>query len=189
MTSRLAAGARRVLLAAARSAIECKLAGRAYVPPEAPAEVRAACGAFVTLRNRQSGELRGCIGFVEADDALLETVARAAVAAATNDLRFHAVALDELPHLRIEVSVLSPLVPIRPEDVEVGTHGLCLRSGRRAGLLLPQVAPEHGWDRDALLENLCRKAGVPRATWRQPDALLLGFTAEVFGEPAPPAPP
>ena len=88
----------------------------------------------------------------------------------------------ELPSLDIEVSVLSRTVPVRPEDVEIGTHGLIIRCAGRAGLLLPQVPVEHGWDRKGFLEETCRKAGLPKDAWKRPDAELLGFTAEVLGE-------
>jgi uncharacterized protein (TIGR00296 family) len=83
--------------------------------------------------------------------------------------------------LRIEISVLTPIVPIRPDDVEVGVHGLLIRKGGRRGLLLPQVAAEHGWDRQAFLSAVCEKAGLLRDAWRA-DAELYSFTAEVFGE-------
>ena len=105
-----------------------------------------------------------------------------AVAAATRDGRFEPVTASELASLRIEISVLSPLAPIRPADVEVGRHGLLLRYGDRRGVLLPQVPAEHGWDREAFLAHTCEKAGLPADTWRRPGVELSGFTATVFGE-------
>ena len=115
---------------------------------------------------------------------MLETVAAMAVAAATRDSRFAPVSARELDSLRIEISVLSPLEPIRPDDVEVGRHGLLLHYGDRRGVLLPQVPAEHGWDREAFLAHTCEKAGVPADTWKRPDVELQGFTATVFGEDA-----
>ena len=169
------------LLEAARLAIAAHLKG------EEPAigddgEPWPAQGAFVTLRTRGSGELRGCIGHVEADQPLVSTVRRMAVAAATQDPRFPLVTLEELDALRLEISVLSPLAPIDPEDVEVGRHGLLLRFRGRSGLLLPQVPVAQRWDRDTFLGHTCRKAGLPPDTWRDPACELLAFTAIVFGE-------
>jgi AmmeMemoRadiSam system protein A len=173
---------RRSLLRAAREAIAAQLAGRKAVLPPLAGGLRGARGAFVTLRRAADGELRGCVGHMEADEPLLETVADMAVAAATRDTRFESVTASELASLRIEISVLSPLAPIRPADVEVGRHGLLLRYGDRRGVLLPQVPAEHGWDREAFLGATCEKAGLPPDTWRRPGVELLGFTATVFGE-------
>lgn len=173
---------RRSLLRAAREAIAAHLSGRkAWLPP-ATGGLGAACGAFVTLRRLADEELRGCVGQMEASEPLLETVAEMAVAAATRDGRFAPVSASELDSLRIEISVLSPLAPIDPADVEVGRHGLLLRCGDRRGVLLPQVPVEYGWDREAFLAHTCEKAGLPPDTWRRPGVELLGFTATVFAE-------
>lgn len=144
--------------------------------------MRAARGAFVTLRGREGGELRGCVGVMEAQAPLLETVARVAVMAATADGRFDPVTAGELAGLGLEVSVLGPLFEVRPQEVEVGRHGLLLRSGERHGVLLPQVALEHGWERETFLDRACGKAGLPAGAWRQPEVQVLAFTAEVFSE-------
>ncbi len=185
-TGGLSAEARRVLLALARGAIEARLGAAASGPEpsdrETKRELERPCGAFVTLRRRADGELRGCVGYVEPRFPLRESVTRAAVAAALEDGRFDGVTLAELPSLGIEISALSRTKPIRPDHIVVGTHGLILRCAGRGGLLLPQVATEHGWDRDQFLEHTCRKAALPSGAWRRPDAELLGFTAEVFGE-------
>ena len=105
-----------------------------------------------------------------------------AVAAATQDLRFPCVTAAELPLLAVEISVLTPPVPIAAEDVQPGVHGLIVRAAGRSGLLLPQVATDHGWDRETFLAHTCVKAGLPRDAWRDPGATLLAFTAIVFGE-------
>ena len=78
---------------------------------------------------------------------------------------------------------LGPLEPIRPEDVEVGRHGLLIGFKGRRGVLLPQVPVENGWDRETFLAHTCRKAGLPEDTWKRTGVELLGFTAVVFGEP------
>jgi AmmeMemoRadiSam system protein A len=185
--SDLAPGSRELLVRLARASIEAHLAGHDR-PPADPApdgldpELRENRGAFVTLRRRADGHLRGCVGRVESDESLVETVARMAVAAATTDPRFPAVTLAELPELQLEISALSGALAILPEDVVIGTHGLIVRFGDKSGLLLPQVAIEHRLDREAFLGWVCRKAGLPRDTWRDPACSLLGFTAVVFGE-------
>jgi AmmeMemoRadiSam system protein A len=182
MSADLAAEDRAALLRIAREAIVAGVAGERYAPADLRPALEDKRGAFVTLHERSSGDLRGCIGYIEPLFSLAETVARAGVAAALNDHRFEPVTAGELPGLAIEISVLSPPEPIRPEDVVVGTHGLILSLGNRAGLLLPQVPVEWGWDREAFLDQTCRKAGLPPGTWRRSDARLLGFTATVFGE-------
>ena len=173
---------RRQLLAIARQAITSALSGEATVPAATSPVLAEKRGAFVTLTCRGSDELRGCIGYIEPLYPLVETVSRAAIAAALHDHRFEPVGRAELPELAIEISVLSVPQPIRPEEVVVGTHGLIVRLGGRSGLLLPQVATEYGWDAATFLDHTCRKAGLGPGTWRQAGVELLGFTATVFGE-------
>lgn len=172
------------LLSLARAAVAARLADEPFDWRShglSPAFDRKG-GAFVTLTRRADHELRGCVGYVEALFPLGETVARAAVLAATEDHRFPVVRPDELPTLAMEISLLSPLLPIRPEEVRIGTHGLMIRHGGSSGLLLPQVPEEHGWDLATFLDQTCRKAGLPPGDWRHPDTELRGFTATVFGE-------
>ncbi len=171
---------RKELLAIARRAAESYVK-EGKVPEESPASGKLAApgAAFVTLSRK--GRLRGCIGYTEAVAPLCKTVQECAVAAATEDPRFPPVGPGEMDSLRIEISVLTPLVPIRPDEVEVGVHGLLIRKGGRRGLLLPQVAAEHGWDRRTFLSAVCEKAGLLRDAWRA-GAELYSFTAEVFGE-------
>ena len=68
------------------------------------------------------------------------------------------------------------------EEIEVGRHGLMISCGPHRGLLLPQVPVEWGWDREEFLEHTCLKAGLPPDAWRQEDAELVSFEAEVFSE-------
>jgi AmmeMemoRadiSam system protein A len=151
------------------------------IPDESPASERlnAPGAAFVTLT--EHGHLRGCIGYTEARAPLYRTVQECAVASATEDPRFLPVSPAEIGSLRIEISVLTPLLPIRPEAVDVGVHGLMVKRGGRRGLLLPQVPTEYGWDRETFLAQVCVKAGLPRDAWRA-GAELYSFTAEVFAE-------
>ena len=137
-------------------------------------------GVFVTLHIR--GELRGCIGTTEGDEPLGEATIRCAASAALHDPRFPATRSEELEALSIEISVLSPLTPIRPEDIEIGRHGLVVSDENHRGLLLPQVAPEHGLNREQFLEETCRKARMPRDAWQWPSTRIQGFTCEVFSD-------
>lgn len=139
-------------------------------------------GAFTTLH--LNGALRGCIGFIEAIQPLYKAVINTAAAAAFEDPRFTSVTSEEAEHLQIEISVLSPMFPIKPEEVEVGKHGLLVNFHGRRGLLLPQVPVEWGWNREQFLSETCRKAGVPRDAWLR-GATFEAFTAEVFGEATP----
>ena len=176
----LDAGERKALLAVARRALEGYVGSRSMPREEVPEGKLSAPGAaFVTLT--KDGRLRGCIGFTEAVAPLYRVVQECAVAAATEDPRFPPVSPRELPSLRIEISVLTPLFPIGPGEVEVGRHGLMVTQGRKRGLLLPQVPVEWGWDRETFLDQTCVKAGLAPSAWRH-EATLQGFTAEVFGE-------
>ncbi|HWY54364.1 MAG TPA: AmmeMemoRadiSam system protein A [Terriglobales bacterium] len=136
-------------------------------------------GAFTTIYFH--GQLRGCVGYVLAVFSLYRTVAETARAAAFEDTRFHPVTLAEAPALEVSLSILSPLQAIKPEEVEIGIHGLVIAQGGRRGLLLPQVPVAHGWDRPTFIEQTCLKAGLPRDAW-QSGATLEAFTAEVFGD-------
>jgi AmmeMemoRadiSam system protein A len=137
-------------------------------------------GVFVTLHAR--GRLRGCIGVIEAFELLGESIARCAANAALRDPRFSPVRVEELPELEIEISLMSPLQPILPENIEIGKHGLLISQGSKRGLLLPQVAVEHKLGRDQFLEETCRKAGLNAKAWQEPDTQIFGFTCEVFSE-------
>ncbi len=137
---------------------------------------------FVTLRVRETGELRGCRGEVIARQPLWESVMNMAVASATDDPRFVPVTLNEVPELHIEISALTPMKPIQPEEVVVGRHGLMIVKGYNSGLLLPQVPVEQGWDREEFLRGLCHKAWLPPNAWKDKDAQLYSFEAEVWGE-------
>lgn len=174
--------ARRALLELARRTIEASVR-RQPLPavPTAVPEIAQPRGAFVTIE--RDHRLRGCIGYTQPVGSLAETVQQAAVGAALHDPRFKPVEPSELDHLDLEISVLSPPLPVTdPSRIQVGTHGLIIRKGRLSGLLLPQVATEYGWDRRTFLEETCRKAGLPPTAWQDPDVKIYLFTAEVFTE-------
>jgi AmmeMemoRadiSam system protein A len=179
----LTAGERAELLRVARQSLEEHFAGRGPLLPEPTTPTLGEHrGAFVTLHEAREGDLRGCVGMMRAEESLVRTVARMAVSAAVEDGRFAPVTARELPQLQVEISALGPLLPIRPEDVEVGRHGLLVSHRGRRGVLLPQVPVEHEWDRETFLDHTCMKAGLAPEAWREEGVELLGFTAEVFGE-------
>ncbi|MCK5734852.1 MAG: AmmeMemoRadiSam system protein A [Spirochaetaceae bacterium] len=168
---------RETLIFIARSAIEAELDGQKL---EITAYPEGSGGVFVTLKIE--GKLRGCIGHLQSEDPIYKTVAKMAHSAAFSDPRFPPLSRNEFDSISIEISRLSEFFPIAAEDVVVGTHGLLLSLGYHSGHLLPQVPGEQGWDQAAFLSGLCRKSGIPEGSWKDPDANLEAFTAEVFGE-------
>jgi AmmeMemoRadiSam system protein A len=171
---------RRHLLERARNAI----AAAVGVPPaqrqSAGPSLTHRAGAFVTLR--LGSHLRGCIGYPAPDLPLVAVVERCAVSAALSDPRFPALDPSELSEIALEISVLGAIQPVKDiSEVEVGRHGLIAQLGARRGLLLPQVAREWEWDREAFAAQTCQKAGLPPDAWKH-GAQLFTFEADVFGE-------
>jgi AmmeMemoRadiSam system protein B/AmmeMemoRadiSam system protein A len=122
-------------------------------------------GAFVTLK--KDGNLRGCIGHTAEDRPLGQVVGAMAMQAAFNDRRFRPLGEDELEQIEIEISLLTPLVPVAGvEEIELGRDGVRLTKDGRGALYLPEVAVEQGWNREEMMEQLCRKAGLPGNAWR-----------------------
>lgn len=171
---------RQRLLRLAREVIAAHVAGAAAPSPPLDGVLARPGGAFVTLH--RGGELRGCIGHIEARDPLGHVIARCAISACSCDPRFPAVTSDELPHLDLELSLLGPLDLVTDvEEIEVGRHGLVVERHWSRGILLPQVATEWGWDRETFLAQTCIKAGLPSDAWKA-GATLRKFEAEVFGD-------
>ncbi|OFW16097.1 MAG: hypothetical protein A3H29_16345 [Acidobacteria bacterium RIFCSPLOWO2_02_FULL_67_21] len=171
------------LLALARRALVARVEGRPAPPLETGGALDVRCGAFVTIHCR--GDLRGCLGRIEPDAPLALTVADLAASVSDSDPRFEPVASIELPEIEIEISVLAPPTEIQSiEEIEVGRHGLVIEQGLRSGLLLPQVAVEHGWDRETFVVHACRKAALTPDAWRR-GARIFVFEAYVFGERLP----
>ena len=121
------------------------------------------------------------MGYVAPVTPLYRTVAESARGAAFDDTRFAPVSSKEALELGVSINVLSRLGSIRPEEVEIGRHGLVISLGANRGLLLPQVPVEHNWDRMTFLEQTCKKAGLPPNAW-QTGARLEAFTAEAFSD-------
>jgi AmmeMemoRadiSam system protein A len=172
------------LVALLREAIEAEVNDRPLPAPPLPQGVLGeARGCFVTLTN--DGQLRGCIGTFQPSHPLAQTLPRIAAEAA-RDGRFisNPVTPAEIPHLNVEVSVLSPLAPMtKLEDLHVGTHGIYILRGGRAGCFLPEVATDMGWNSEQFLDECCTgKAGLPHGAWRQRGTMVYLFTSEKFAQ-------
>lgn len=181
--SMLSDSEKQLLLEIARQSIEAAINQR-HVPhvEVTQSALHEHSGAFVTLH--ENLELRGCIGYVDPVQPLFETVQDAAAKAALADPRFNPVSHEELQHIDIEISVISPLKEmISLDEIEIGLHGLVVENGHRLGLLLPQVASHAGWDKKTFLQQTFRKSGLPAHLWYHRDTKTYFFTAEVFGEP------
>jgi AmmeMemoRadiSam system protein A len=183
----LDADERAVLLDLARRAVSAAAAGvcspavvlEGWEPQGGPlAPVR---GGFVTLR--AGGRLRGCIGTIEPSRPLWWSVVDCAISSACRDPRFPPVTAEEVDSVAVEISVLTPFRRVDgPESIVIGEHGLYLRRGADAGLLLPQVAVEYGWGPEEFLEQCCWKAGLPAGSWKDEETEIMIFSALVFGE-------
>jgi AmmeMemoRadiSam system protein A len=187
------AGERTVLLCLAHDSISAGLQRREISLDAPSAHLAEPRGVFTSLylckdfpgefpgENQRREVLRGCVGYVLPAYSVYRAVAETALAAAFDDNRFSPVTAEEAPHLEVELSILSPIQPIQPEEIEIGRHGLLISWQGRRGLLLPQVSVEHNWDRTTFLEQTCRKAGLPLDAGQR-GATIEGFTADVFGD-------
>ncbi|MBI3985850.1 MAG: AmmeMemoRadiSam system protein A [Lentisphaerae bacterium] len=123
-------------------------------------------GTFVTLKSH--GALRGCIGSLQAHEALYLSVHHNAINAALNDHRFTPLQASELASLEVDVSLLSPMRDIpSPDEFKLGRQGIVMEKDGASAVYLPEVAPEQGWTREETLTSLSRKAGLPGNAWKQ----------------------
>ncbi len=182
MDKELNAQEKQSLLKIARQAvIHGVLTGKEYIEPREEKSLNQRNGCFVTIK--QNGKLRGCIGNFQSELPLFREVAHMALASATRDPRFYPMKEADLENFSIEISVLSPLHKVEStEEIEVGKHGIYIEKGFYRGVLLPQVAIEHCWDRQTFLRQTCLKAGLPTNAWEAEDAEIYLFSAQVFGE-------
>lgn len=186
----LSAADKRFLLDLARRAIRYALDTRMIPTADAlnvnqaalsPA-LRRDMGAFVTLSLRQNHRLRGCIGEIQPFRPLWKAVLGRAVDAAFRDPRFLPLTAREFADVEIEISALTPAVPVGSwRDIVIGRHGMTLSKNGRSAVFLPQVAPEQGWGIEETLTNLAMKAGLPPDAWRD-GASFTVFEAIVFHE-------
>jgi uncharacterized protein (TIGR00296 family) len=176
-------------LALARQALGAAVKGEGFSPPPLPPVFSEKRGVFVTLT--EGGDLRGCIGLPYPVMPLGKGIPEAAASAALQDPRFPPVEAEELPRIRVEVTVLSVPAPItgppgdRESCVRVGIHGLIVQGHSRSGLLLPQVATDYRWTACEFLDHTCVKAGLPPGTWRSPGIQVLTFEGQIFHEEEP----
>lgn len=138
-------------------------------------------GVFVTIK--KSGHLRGCIGYIQGIEPVVEAVIDNTRSASTRDNRFRPMNASEIDKVKIEISVMTPLKLIHSlQDIQVGRDGLVIEHRGKRGVLLPQVATENGWNREQFLNAICRKAGLSEFTWRTEKPIIRTFRAQVFGE-------
>ncbi len=181
----------RLLVKTARQTIETYVQeGKVPPAPKVSQKLREPHGVFVTLTKH--GELRGCIGHPLPTMPLIDALVDSAVSSATRDPRFQPLEPDELYDVEVEVSVLSKPETMRVEDpseylgsIVIGRDGLIVEYGRYAGLLLPQVPVEWGWDPEEFLSNACMKAGLTPDAWLDKDVCIKKFSGQVFKEKRP----
>lgn len=133
-------------------------------------------------RKNDGRELRGCIGYIWPLKPLYQAVIDNAVTACTADYRFYSVKPEELEHIRIEISVLTPPRRINSyNDIVLGRDGIVLFKDGHQSVFLPFVATQFGWDLPTTLSELSRKAGLNANDWRD-GAKFDVFQADVFEE-------
>ncbi len=143
---------------------------------------------FVTLENRYTGQLRGCIGSIIPVQPLYKDVIRNAIAAATQDPRFIPVSKEEIPDLKVKVSVLSFPEPLHYENlrdllekIKPFEDGLILKYGQNQGTFLPDVWEDLP-DKELFLSHLCLKAGLPQDCWLRLPIEIFRYRTKVFSD-------
>ncbi len=191
MARKLFESEKKQLLEIARNAISKSIRGLSLDPlnlSDYSEELIAPGASFVTLTKARNGDLRGCIGTLEAYQPLLIDVQKHAVDAALEDYRFSPVSFDELAGLKIEISRLSTPVPLdyeKPEDLiqllRPGVDGVVIRYGNMKATFLPQV-----WEKvpnvEEFLTHLCIKMGGPADLWRKKKIQVFVYQVEEFHE-------
>lgn len=180
---------KRELLKLAREALEMGVRDHRMTPLDLdglPSKLRQHGASFVTLT--KNGQLRGCIGALEARLPLAEDVREHAVAAGLDDYRFPPVSPRELDEIEIEISCLTapqPLEYTSPEELlralRPGIDGVVLRDHFRRATFLPQVwqqLPEP----ESFLDHLCQKMGAPHDYWRCNPLRVEIYQVEEFHE-------
>ena len=174
----------------AREALTCYVEKKKILEPERlPPVFDENRGVFVTLH--EDGALRGCIGYPQPVMPLGRAIVDSAINAGTRDPRFPGIRPGEQKRIELEVTILTKPEPYLepkkrlPELVRVGTDGLIVSKGPFSGLLLPQVAPEWGFDSLEFLSQTCVKAGLPPDAWLDEETEVQHFEAQIFAEIAP----
>ena len=174
----------------AREALTCYVEKKEILEPEGlPPVFDENRGVFVTLH--EDGALRGCIGYPQPVMPLGRAIVDSAINAGSRDPRFPGIRPGEQKRIELEVTILTKPEPYHepkkrlPELVQVGTDGLIVSKGPFSGLLLPQVAPEWGFDSLEFLSQTCVKAGLPPDAWLDEETKVQHFEAQIFAEIAP----
>jgi len=189
MDNKLSLAEQKTLLRLAREAMEYGVRSKKLPPLDEvslPPALLEQGVSFITLTIR--GELRGCIGALEAHQSLVQDVREHAIAAALEDPRFPQVREDELNRIQIEVSRLTRPVPLEYKDADdllskLRPHmdGVILRYGFKRATFLPQVWEKIPNPAD-FMDNLCYKMGVSDNTWRNKHLDVLIYQVEEFSE-------
>jgi uncharacterized protein (TIGR00296 family) len=175
----------------ARDTVDSYVVNKPFKAFQVPAKFNEKSGVFVTLNTWPEQELRGCIGYPQPVLPLVKALIKAAEES-TGDPRFPALRKDELDHVVVEVTILTPpeLIQVKKtrdyvKEVSIGTHGLIAAQGMLRGLLLPQVPVEWNWDTEEFLAQTCMKAGLTPDAWLDEDTKIYRFRGEIFAEEKP----
>ena len=191
MTDQLTDGEKQLLLRLAREAMECGVRGKTLrVPPldknSLTPHLLEQGASFVTLTI--NGDLRGCIGALEANQPLVDDVREHAIAAALEDPRFRPVAESELDRIKLEVSRLTAPRPLEYSDsadllkkLRPHVDGVILKGDFRRATFLPQVW-EKLPDPEDFLDHLCAKMGARSNLWRSTKLQVFVYQVEEFHE-------
>lgn len=181
-----------IAVRAARKVIDSYVSLRTVPDLDFPQSFDSPAGVFTTINTYPEMELRGCIGFPGPYFPLKEAIVKSAIEAATGDPRFYPLSPEELDHIVVEVSLLTPprLIDVKSpreylKKIVIGRDGLIVQKGFARGLLLPQVPVEEEWDVEEFLDYTCIKAGLPRKCWKDRKTQIFSFQGEVFSEKTP----
>lgn len=171
---------KQLLQIARKAVISCTRKEEITLPSIETPRLNEKRGCFVCIKIK--GELRGCIGNFFTEKPLYALVHEMAEAASCHDPRFYPMKSQDLDDFNLEISVLTPMRQVSSvEEIEVGKHGIFLEKNSFRGVLLPQVATEHGWTRETFLEQTCLKAGLKKTDWQDGAAIYI-FSAQVFSD-------
>ncbi len=189
MTGQLTDAEKQTLLRLAREAMECGVRGKKLPSVDSASltpHLLEQGASFVTLTI--DGNLRGCIGALEAHQPLVDDVREHAIAAALEDPRFRPVGEGELGRIKIEVSRLTPPRPLEystsedlPAKLRPHVDGVILKGDFRRATFLPQVW-EKIPDPEEFLDHLCAKMGARSNLWRNTKLQVEVYQVEEFHE-------
>jgi uncharacterized protein len=136
-------------------------------------------GVFVGLW--MNGTEVNCIGHPLPTMMLEEAVQQYTMETIRQDKRFSSLKVEDLDQIQIKLSIMTHPIPIMPDHIEMGVHGLIVKSDGQLSVFLPEVPGEFGWDLQTYLEKLCEKGGFPIDAWKKPSS-LYGFTTQIIND-------